>query len=289
MKVSEGKQGWLFLENDTNNIIEQITGRLIFSDKELSQWKQLLEMRNYWLSQRDISYFFLVAPNKACIYSEYLPDSIQLAHDRCINQLISYLSQHSSFNLVYPYAELINAKQEMLVYYLKDTHWNTFGGYIAYQALLSEISKSHALPTVPRSAITFEQGFDPTALGDLGLPLNLPGDFGINTTLLERQSECVLNNQITNTGNLMLFENKNKDLPKAVMFRDSFAEPLLELLAESFSRLLVIWQPNIDYTIVQDEKPDIVISQQVERFMIQIPDDLAGLKHKERVAAKGQL
>ena len=178
--------------------------------------------------------------------------------------------------------------KKMLVYYLKDTHWNTFGGYIACQALLSEISKSHDLPLLPRSSVTFEQNFDPNALGDLGVQLNLPGDFGVRTTLLDRQAECVLNNHITNTGNLMIFKNKNQDLPRAVMFRDSFAESLLEIMAESFSRLLVIWQPNIDYTIVQDEKPDIVISQQVERFMIHIPDDLAGLKHKEWVAAKAQ-
>jgi alginate O-acetyltransferase complex protein AlgJ len=286
MKVSRGKKDWLFLENDTNNIVEQITGKLTFSDEKLFQWRLLLEMRSYWFSQRNISYFFLVSPNKECVYPEYLPDSIHLSPDRCINQLINYLSQHSFFKLIYPCSELIEAKQEMLVYYLKDTHWNSFGGYIAYYALLSEISKSHHLPIIPRSDMTFEQIFDPTALGDLGLPLNMPGDFGINATLLERQAECVLNNHITNTANLMIFENKNKALPRAVMFRDSFAEPLLELLAESFSRLLVIWQPNIDYTIVQDEKPDIVISQQVERFMIKVPDDLAGLRHKEWVAAK---
>jgi hypothetical protein len=94
------------------------------------------------------------------------------------------------------------------------------------------------------------------------------------------------NNNIANIGNYMLFENANKNLPRAVLFRDSFSTQLFSLLAENFSRLVAVWQPNIDYKIVDAEKPDFVISQQAERFLIRCPDDVNDPSHEQYVKQK---
>ena len=84
----------------------------------------------------------------------------------------------------------------------------------------------------------------------------------------------------------MIFENTNHSLPKAVIFGDSFSSQLIKFLAESFSRMVVVWQPNLDYSIILNEKPDIVISEQVERFLIKIPDDIHGASNQDRVELK---
>lgn len=59
----------------------------------------------------------------------------------------------------------------------------------------------------------------------------------------------------------------NKDLPKLVMFRDSFANHLIAYMSENFSRSVYISPPRIDYTILEQEKPDIVIFEIVERHL----------------------
>ncbi|HEY9639255.1 MAG TPA: hypothetical protein V6C57_02160, partial [Coleofasciculaceae cyanobacterium] len=99
-------------------------------------------------------------------------------------------------------------------------------------------------------------------------------------------AQCVLDNQIIANGHAQIYENPDKSLPKAVLFRDSFGNSMLDFLAESFSRLVVVWQPHIDYSVVEAEKPDVVINQQVERFLVRIPDDLKGPSHNEIVQAK---
>ncbi|HEY9640124.1 MAG TPA: hypothetical protein V6C57_06550, partial [Coleofasciculaceae cyanobacterium] len=177
MKVAQGKEGWLFLDNDTNNIVSQLNGELTFSPGELYQWKLLLEMRSTWMNKHNISYFYTVIPNKACVYPEYLPDSIQLSPNRCINQLIEHLNKHSFFKLIYPLPELLQAKQEMLAYRLTDTHWTSFGAYIGYLALMSEISKSHSVKIVPRSSVIFEAYDD--SLSDLGSKIGIAGGIAI--------------------------------------------------------------------------------------------------------------
>jgi alginate O-acetyltransferase complex protein AlgJ len=95
-------------------------------------------------------------------------------------------------------------------------------------------------------------------------------------------------NHIANIGNLFVSQNEDSSLPSAVIFRDSFSTYLLELYAQTFSRLVCVWQPNIDYSIIERERPDVVISQQVERFLVWCPDDRNGLTNAEYVARKAQ-
>jgi hypothetical protein len=67
----------------------------------------------------------------------------------------------------------------------------------------------------------------------------------------------------------MLYEHPNKRLPRAVMFRDSFATWLIPLLSENFSRILYSWQYTFDYDLVERERPDVVIQEMVERALME--------------------
>lgn len=284
MKVAQGKAGWLFLDNDTNHVVSQITGERLFTPQELYQWKLLLEMRSAWLKQRGASYYFLVAPNKACVYPEHLPDTVHLSEERCVHQLSRYLAGLSNCRLIYPIEELRAAKSEMLTYRLTDTHWTSFGAYIGYFALMTEIAKFHATSIITPPDVLFEVYDEP--ISDLGSKLGLPGGSAVRAAVVNPQARCLYNNEIIPTGNLMVYENTNRNLPRVMLFRDSFSNFLLSFLAESCSRLVVVWQPNLDYSLIESERPDIVISQQVERFMIQIPDDLKGPTNKELIELK---
>ena len=48
---------------------------------------------------------------------------------------------------------------------------------------------------------------------------------------------------------------------------------LLELFAESFSKVVYIWHPWIDYLMVEKYQPDIVINCTIERFLATFPND----------------
>ena len=288
LKVTKGKNNWLFLDNDTNQVNKQLLGEKVFSDRELFKWKLLLEQRQALLEKYNISYFFLVIPNKACVYPEYLPDSIKISDGRCINQLVSYLADNSFVKIAYPLEVLKQAKaRDLPVYRLRDTHWTAFGAFITYQYIMSKISPMCKTYILPESSIEFSQVT--TQMCDLGSKLNINEDILIESKILNSSSRCIFNNRVKKNGNLMIFENTNHSLPKAVIFGDSFSTQILRFLAESFSRLVVLWQPNLDYSIILNEKPDIVIGEQVERFLVKIPDDLHGLSNKDRVNLKRKL
>ena len=94
------------------------------------------------------------------------------------------------------------------------------------------------------------------------------------------------NNQLVNeaqlhVGSHVVYKNDAEHVAqkKVVLFGDSFSEYrphlLTGMLAETVSELHFIWNSRLDYEYIDFIKPDIVISEQAERFMVQVPvDDL---------------
>jgi hypothetical protein len=61
-------------------------------------------------------------------------------------------------------------------------------------------------------------------------------------------------------------------LPRAVMFRDSFGTALLPFLAEHFARIRFDWvDERFDAGVVESEKPQLVIQEVTERFLMRDP------------------
>lgn len=285
-KFVRGKGEWLFLDNDSNKVNQQISGKLQLPGKKIKQWHLLLEMRAAWLKTKGAAYFFLVSPTKACVYPEFLPPTISLSDRRCIIQLGKYLYQQSAAVVpIYPLRELEAAKQEQSVYPIKDTHWNKLGAFVGYQSLIEKVAAQHRVRVLTKADIVFTECVLENS--DLGSKIGSPEDMTVSAKITDKYARVVFHNEVSNRGKLLIFENtKYKYLPKGVIFRDSFSNMMLEFLAESFSRLVAVWQPNIDYDIVLKERPDIVISQQAERFIFQVPDDLKGQSNPEIVASK---
>ena len=62
-------------------------------------------------------------------------------------------------------------------------------------------------------------------------------------------------------------EIPGSSLPRAVIFRDSFASALAPFLSEHFSRAVYLWQNDFDADIVLQEHPDVVIQEIVGRHL----------------------
>ena len=62
-----------------------------------------------------------------------------------------------------------------------------------------------------------------------------------------------------------------RDLPRAVVFRDSFSNALIPFLSENFERTLYVWDPDLLPEFVESERPDVVIQQIAERLIHRPP------------------
>jgi len=265
-----GKNGWLFLAEDKNQVLRQHSGELLFSDAQLVRWRELLESRVHWLGERGISYYHLVIPNKESVYADELPSEIVCGR-RPIEQLTDYLSRTSSFSFVYPLPELLAEKERQEVYVRTDTHWNVLGAFIAYHRLAEEINRTVPIRILPPQEVRF---FDVSTVGDLGSKLDPPER---STRLIRRvdrhRAQVTHDNGAQGRGRHIVIEAEGAEGPTCLLNGDSFSELLLTFLAESFTRLVFLQRPTFDRELIEREKPDVVINATVERFLIHVPHD----------------
>jgi hypothetical protein len=274
-KILVGRDDWLFLNNDSNRVIDQISGNLTLSADFDAKWRSLFEYRRAQLDAIECKYGLLIAPNKECVYSNMLPDGIRLSDQRPVYRVLQQAKQ--TVHAIYPFEELVRQSAIIDVYPKGDTHWNVHGALIGYRKLCSVIGA----PCVEDNEIEFFI----VERGDLSSKLGMKTSY-VQGRIKNPSFNRVFNNDIPNNGNRIEYINTNARLPTCILFRDSFGTIMTDIMAQSFSRLVVIWQANIDYSIVEAEKPDFVISVQAERFLVSPPNDITGKSHAEWVSEK---
>ncbi|HSQ35258.1 MAG TPA: hypothetical protein VLQ89_04620, partial [Candidatus Binatia bacterium] len=143
-KVVIGKEGWLFLGNINPyfNEVDYYRNLKPFTIRELRHWQIILEQRRDWLRRRGIHYLFVIAPNKSTIYPEFMPTAIKKINPRSRqDQLLAHLRRYSTVKIVDLRPALLAAKKVRPAYYRTDTHWNDWGGYVAYREVITSLRR----------------------------------------------------------------------------------------------------------------------------------------------------
>ncbi len=147
-----GRNGWFFRgygsmrvqkNVDTSfDAVSDFMGQAPFTSAELKNWTRSLEARKKLVEKNGGKYIFAVAPTKPMIYPEYLPEEIRTRKGQSrAEQLTAYLKKHSDVEVVDLIAALKKAKDDRSrpdLYYKTDFHWNYYGAYWAYRALMEK-------------------------------------------------------------------------------------------------------------------------------------------------------
>jgi hypothetical protein len=270
-QVLRGREGWLFLQRDTNDIVGQHTGRVHMGRPGRHAWRRVLSQRMSLVRRLGIVWVSQIAPDKESVYPEYLPPEIQPSRVRPVHELLR-VGKSVGAPLTYPLEALVAAKGEGPLYFPTDTHWNQRGAYRAYRALCRELVGRGQEPTV-----VGEDGIEwitQPHIGDLGSKLkpHVEGA-GLFAQLDRHSSRLVFDNLILNHGRVMIFEQDRPAGPSCVAFGESFANQLLVFLKESFRRLVFVHTSMLIPEVIGSEAPDVVISLPLERFLISVPSD----------------
>ena len=130
-----GKQGWLFLGDDS--ALAQYRGTARFEPADLEGWTRVLEERRSWLASRGIEYLVVLVPNKHRIYAEFMPDSLPRIRDESqLDQLVDHLGRESDVPFLDLRDVLLAEKSKHRIYHRTDTHWNDLGAYASYRAII---------------------------------------------------------------------------------------------------------------------------------------------------------
>jgi hypothetical protein len=274
--VVAGKAGWLYMGKTVvrHGTLEYFRNIRPFTMEELEEWKKLLAHRYQWLEARGIRYLFVIAPNKNTIYPEYMPANIRKVHPYSrMDQLVDYLKKHSSVHLADLRPALLEAKKHRPVYSRTDTHWNDYGAYIAYREIMMHISR-YFKQARPMPLSRFKIKIVDSAGGDLAQMLSLHLEV-MRENMVQFSAVPPLQARGEKLENLAPFvrcsyrERKDAPLPNIIMVHDSFYQKLKPFLSEHFSRVLYIWDWNMNFypSVIKSEKPVLVIDEMAERFL----------------------
>lgn len=276
--VIEGKRGHLFLDGDSNRLMDQHYGRIKQSPSELSAIERLLLSRKMWMEDHGIEFITLVVPDKNFVYFDKLPNPIPADLERPGLKYVE-LAQKVGVSIIYPLKELQSAyHQGVDVFDATDTHWNYMGGFLAYKILMAElVNRNLNVRVVSEKDLICQHPF---RQGDLGNKMTPPRS-AITTkcTVVDARSILIFDNDndnaghINNRGRIKIYECDTGITATAIIFGDSFHIAMLPYLAESFRRLIFVHRSDLDYKLIEQEKPDVVIVESVERFLISLPPE----------------
>lgn len=262
--VLVGKDGWLFYSGKDS--LEAYRSLPPFTPEQLALWQSALEARRDWLKRRGAAYVFVVVPEKESVYPEYMPAGARARAGARPDQLLAYLKQHSDLEVVDLRPALLRAKPAHQLYLRTDTHWNYFGAFAGYQAVISALSKTFKgmEPIKPSDCVVTPSTFSD---GDLAKLLGLAGQIKEELPIMSPKNqnyrtEGVFPQTVTT-------EQEAAGLPRLVMFRDSFASAAIPFLSQHFSRAVypLGYNFNFDAALVERERPDAVIQESAERFL----------------------
>jgi alginate O-acetyltransferase complex protein AlgJ len=283
-KVMSGQEGWLYLRRDTNDILGQHTGKVRLKASQQVEWRQVLERRIRESERLGAIWSCVVAPDKESVYPEFLPDTIVPVEHRPIHEFLDVAADVGA-PVTYALDSLLAVKGRYEVYPKVDTHWNCRGAYIGYRTFCDDLLKQGLdLEIVGEGDLEW---IDRATEGDLGSKVSPNPIVGttIAPALKEHRGRLISDNEVLNHGRVAVFEQPGAGL-RCVLFGESFTPFMFPFLKETFQRLVFVHTSMFVTKILEQERPDVILSLPTERFLIRVPNDSNALAELRATALR---
>lgn len=273
--VTIGKNGWLFYKSEAKNDgpgINDYQGLTPLSDQEIKEVVSSIEDIKTRLAEQGIDLVVTVAPNKSTIYTDHLPSYIrQIRNISRLDQIKAALP--SDINFVDLRSVLTDSRSTLPTYQSTDSHWNTYGAYLASSKLLSAMP--HSLHLAPSELSNYQLvSSEVKGEGDLASMMAARGIFNETAiSLISKKLPELKPKKYATDRDLYavsVYTQRNKKLPRLAVFGDSFGEYLGPFLSPHFSSSYIISFANnyqIDDHLIEQASPNVVIWEVAERYV----------------------
>lgn len=287
-KTLIGKEGWLFLQNDSAKELEVHCNNLNLVSGSLD---------NRFKGIKD-KYFLTIFPNKSYIMKKFLPDGFVPIFRPAFDNYLEYFGNHLLDGLA-----ILAPIADKLTYYKTDTHINTFGAYLVYREFVEKINEIFSLGILPIDASFIESSVSSLSklqngIGDLTWSENLGSqelhstdDFFYDSPDIEKiymSHKISLSNQLhifdydlvnvteslsdqilvweIISKNILFQRNKGVSNKRVVIFYDSFLLSTLSLYLTMFTEVFMA-KCCFNKDLINKLKPDLIFEFRVERFL----------------------
>jgi len=275
-----GNDGWVDYTGDGN--IDDFQNLKEFTNKAAL----LKTLRTVYksLKSQDITFWIVVVPNKATIYPDKLPAQIKsLPTPSRLDQLRTLLETHHLPILVDLRPSLRAARADQDVYFKENnTHWNGYGAFVAYTAILNALSNSYPELKAYES--------DSLKLVAAGPGAAAPDFYFAPKNPFVRTLHFSTDNSIdkiwgTDYGYNQFSSIPESTLPTLLMFHDSFgAFYLNDYLSMNFGKSHFVhlrgMPQYLNQQAIRQLKPDVIIIEIVERDLDQLTGILSNFGTK---------
>jgi len=251
-QVIAGKDEWLYFGGE----LSDFQGDEMLSEREFYNILHNLNLIKSYIEKQGSRMILTIAPNKSTLYGENMPYYYAEGENSNLEKLTTLLEET---DITYVDLYKLFSEQEDILYFEKDSHWNTKGAVLVYNALMEEMGLEHE--TYETLSYTTEKNH----IGDLEeilYPMDIEKEDDIS---YEKEFSYEYVEEIADNMEAWIETINSKKETKVLMYRDSFGEKLVPLLAEEigegyFSRL-------VPYNLAQvgQYQPDYVIIERVER------------------------
>ncbi|HSH43058.1 MAG TPA: hypothetical protein VK973_13110 [Arenicellales bacterium] len=271
-----GRNGWLFQAGREQ--VADIRNNWPYGEAELAEWARVLSAKHQALKERGIEYLFVFAPNKHLIYPEMLPASMNRVRDESrAGQLIAYLKANTDVPVLDLRPHMLEAKKKLRPYHRTDTHWNAWGAYRGYRALVERLrTRFPALKPVELGPEDFEKRKTPG--WDLARTLSMQEELReVEIYPAGWQPRCAVYEGLPEN---FTREDRNQNpfstrcesgSRRLLMFRDSYSLAMMPFLSETFEYIHYFPASPVPLDgmlkMVEEEQPDIVIEERSTRWL----------------------
>lgn len=249
-----GKDGWLFYAETVEDHLRTNP----MTDRQLWASAHTLALVQEYVQDRGARLLFTVAPNKATVYPEQLPNvGTPLDAEGNLDRLLPLLAAEGV-----DYVNLLDPlrRETVPLYFRQDSHWNTLGAALAQQTILTALGKEFEPFWLTRS-----QSILRDRPGDLyemvyptGTALDWDAAYDREFTFTYIRPPRSPEDQRIET------ENPSKT-GSLLLFRDSFGNSLYPFLAEEFSHALFSRSMPWQLELLDQSGADTVVIELVER------------------------
>ena len=258
--VIRGTDGWLYFEKT----MPDYRGETTLSDVQAQRLQQVGALMAEYAAAQGASFVLTVVPNKATLYPDYLPYYARIPDSYAVTKPdADHLTPLAELNqtlknsdwYVDMTAALTAHADETPLYHKRDSHWNNLGARVGYDALMTAVGgKAGAYADIPYTIETVWAGDLDGLLGSDRKDEQAvwQTEFTYEFTSRYRGEEDVLitTECADGEGNLL-------------MYRDSFANALLPLLAQQYAT--ATFSRTLPYDLTEVAAGDTVIVEIVER------------------------
>lgn len=267
-KVVVGKDGWFYLGNSYNRVMDQHRGLYPLSPDSARYIARHLLLRQQELARQGIRLYVLIAPDSHTIYPEHLPNHLTPSPNPSRLDVLKQAVAETNLPLVDIRDTLRAAKRDHVVYNQTDTHWNDYGTLIGCAALLNRIRQDVSTIAPIRPAdyqIQKQQGIG----GDLVRMMTVQDEvkdpvFYHIKPAVSRAARPVATvpNSVSGFPSTRFIGSGTGRL---LFIGDSFSHSMMQYLPGYFRESYFVRGSELDSTLVRTEHPEVVVVEVVER------------------------